>query len=71
MEQARRKFEVGKMLRSRYGQRGKSPKITPDVRKGLFEMTGKGADQMHHIKWKDRTSGAQEEDLFVFPGSKL
>ncbi len=49
---------------------GKKFKITPDVRKGLFEMTGKGADQMHHIKWKDRTSGAQEEDLFVFPGEQ-
>ena len=49
---------------------GKKFKITPDVRKGLFEMTGKGPDQMHHIKWKDRTSGAQEEDLFVFPGEQ-
>ena len=30
-------------------------------------MSGKGADQMHHLKWKDRTTGAQEEDLFLFP----
>ena len=46
---------------------GKKFKVTPDLRKGLFEMSGKGADQMHHLKWKDRTTGAQEEDLFLFP----
>ena len=46
---------------------GKKFKVTPDLRKGLFEMSGKGADQMHHLKWKDRTTGTQEEDLFLFP----
>ena len=49
---------------------GKKFKVTPDLRKGLFEMSGKGADQMHHLKWKDRTTGAQEEDLFLFAGEQ-
>lgn len=49
---------------------GKKFKVTPDKRKGALSLGRKGTDGMHHLKWKDRATQSQEEDLFIFPGEQ-
>ena len=49
---------------------GKKFKVTPDKRKGALTLGRKGTDGMHHLKWKDRATQSQEEDLFIFPGEQ-
>lgn len=41
--------------------------VTADPRKGLVYLLVKPDDQFLHFVWKDRTSGAIEEDLILFP----
>eukprot|EP00732_Lithocolla_globosa_P001887 Lithocolla_globosa_v1_NODE_1074_length_2895_cov_15.340845.p2 type:complete len:369 gc:universal NODE_1074_length_2895_cov_15.340845:1694-2800(+) len=40
--------------------------VKPDKRKGLVYME-QGDDSLMHFCWKDRTTGAVEEDLILFP----
>eukprot|EP01114_Cavostelium_apophysatum_P000446 TRINITY_DN1040_c0_g1_i2.p1 TRINITY_DN1040_c0_g1~~TRINITY_DN1040_c0_g1_i2.p1 ORF type:complete len:353 (+),score=102.91 TRINITY_DN1040_c0_g1_i2:189-1247(+) len=41
-------------------------KVTPDKRKGLVQLT-QSHDGLIHFVWKDRTTGAVEDDLIIFP----
>jgi hypothetical protein len=49
---------------------GKKFKVTADKRKGQLSLFRKGMDGMNHLKWKDRSTGSEEEDLFIFPGEQ-
>jgi len=40
--------------------------ITPEKRKGTVQLI-QGSDALMHFQWKDRTTGAIEDDLIVFP----
>jgi len=52
-------FKAGKMTFS-------NNKVTPDKRKGLVQLT-QSPDSLIHFIWKDRTTGAIEDDLIIFP----
>ncbi|PRP89704.1 hypothetical protein PROFUN_00046 [Planoprotostelium fungivorum] len=41
--------------------------LTADTRKGLFQIV-QTRDPLTHIIWKDRTTGAVEDNLIIFPG---
>ncbi|TPX66864.1 hypothetical protein SpCBS45565_g04228 [Spizellomyces sp. 'palustris'] len=40
--------------------------VKPDTRKGLIYMN-QGEDSLMHFYWKDRRTGAVEDDLIIFP----
>jgi len=40
--------------------------VTPINRKGTVQLT-QTPDSLIHFQWKDRTSGALEDDLIIFP----
>jgi len=54
-------FRAGKMT---YTESTK--KVTPDKRKGLVQLAQTG-DSLIHFIWKDRTTGAVDQDLIIFP----
>ena len=41
--------------------------LRADARRGELRVTRAG-DGLVHLMWRDRTSGAQEEDFIVMPG---
>ncbi|KAI8905256.1 putative ARM-1 protein variant 3 [Powellomyces hirtus] len=51
-------FRAGKCTRS-------GTTVTPDTRKGLLYMN-QGEDSLMHFYWKDRRTGAIEDDLIIF-----
>ncbi|KAJ3011869.1 adhesion regulating molecule 1 [Thoreauomyces humboldtii] len=51
-------FRAGKCTRS-------GTTVTPDARKGLLYMN-EGEDSLIHLYWKDRRTGAIEDDLIIF-----
>ncbi|CAG0918661.1 unnamed protein product [Notodromas monacha] len=53
-------FRAGKMFMSTGNM------VHPDKRKGLVYMY-QSSDGLMHFCWKDRTSGAVEDDLIIFP----
>eukprot|EP00695_Tsukubamonas_globosa_P003745 TRINITY_DN808_c0_g1_i1.p1 TRINITY_DN808_c0_g1~~TRINITY_DN808_c0_g1_i1.p1 ORF type:complete len:139 (+),score=30.18 TRINITY_DN808_c0_g1_i1:53-418(+) len=44
--------------------------VTPDARKGTLILL-KDDDNMLHLQWMDRTSGATEDDFILFPGAQV
>jgi len=52
-------FKAGKMTFS-------NNRVTPIKRKGLVQLT-QSPDSLIHFIWKDRSSGATEDDLIIFP----
>jgi len=41
--------------------------VTPEKRKGTVSLLQSPLDGLVHFQWKDRTTGAMEDDLIVFP----
>jgi len=41
--------------------------VAPDKRKGLIHIYLNQEDSLNHFTWKDRTTGAAELDLIIFP----
>ncbi|KAI8826564.1 adhesion regulating molecule [Fimicolochytrium jonesii] len=52
-------FRAGKCTRE-------GTRVTPEARKGLLYMN-QGDDGLMHLYWKDRRTGAIEDDLIIFP----